>query len=87
LINAVGIGVRTPLIAWLNNRILFALENANLSLPIANFVISQNLALAISIGFILIWNFFANRYWTYGDVPIGAASAGPIHENQKETKL
>jgi len=34
-------------------------------------VISQNLALAISIIIVSFWNFFANRYWTYGNVPDG----------------
>lgn len=73
LINLVGILVRTPLIAWLNNLILKALNNAAIRLPVENFVISQNAALAVSILIILFWNFFANRYWTYGDVPIGTA--------------
>jgi putative flippase GtrA len=71
LINLVGILVRTPLISWLNKLILDALNNAAIRLPLENFVISQNAALAISILIILFWNFFANRYWTYGDVPIG----------------
>ena len=71
LINLVGILVRTPLISWLNNLILQALNNASIRLPLENFVVSQNAALAVSILIILFWNFFANRYWTYGDVPIG----------------
>jgi putative flippase GtrA len=71
LINLVGILVRTPLISWLNNIILNALNNAAIRLPVKDFVISQNAALAVSILIILFWNFFANRYWTYGDVPIG----------------
>jgi putative flippase GtrA len=30
--------------------------------------LGSNIAQAISIGIILFWNFFANRYWTYNDV-------------------
>ena len=71
LINLVGILVRTPLISWLNNLVLNALNNTGIRLPLENFVVSQNTALAVSILIILFWNFFANRYWTYGDVPIG----------------
>ena len=71
LINIVGILIRTPLIAWLNNLILNLLEQTNVILPVDDFVLSQNLALAGSIVIILFWNFFANRYWTYGDIPIG----------------
>jgi putative flippase GtrA len=74
VINLAGILVRTPLITWLNNLILKSLNNAAIRFPVENFVISQNLALAVSISIILFWNFFANRYWTYGDVPIGNAN-------------
>lgn len=28
----------------------------------------SNIAQAISIGIVMFWNFFANRYWTYNDV-------------------
>jgi len=77
LINLVGIVIRTPLIFWLNNVILGMLEQATINLPLENFVLSQNLALAASILIILFWNFFANRYWTYGDVPIGENNHQP----------
>lgn len=70
LINVVGILIRTLLIAWLNGLILKLLEKTSMNLPVEDFVLSQNLALAVSIVIILFWNFFANRYWTYGDVPI-----------------
>ena len=30
--------------------------------------LGSNIAQAISIGIVLFWNFFANRYWTYNDV-------------------
>lgn len=72
LINIVGIMIRTPLITWLNQLIVGLLDRSSINLPVANSVISQNLALAATIIIILFWNFFANRYWTYGDVPIGA---------------
>jgi len=71
LINVIGILIRTPLINWLNRLILRLLEQIEINLPVKDFVISQNLALAISIVIILFWNFFANRRWTYGDIPIG----------------
>ena len=71
IINLIGLFIRTPLISWLNNLILNVLKNASLNIRVENFVISQNLALAISILIILFWNFFANRFWTYNDVPVG----------------
>jgi putative flippase GtrA len=72
LINLVGIAIRTPMITWLDKVLLRLIDQSSLSLPIENFVISQNLALACSVGVIMLWNFFANRYWTYSDVPMGA---------------
>ena len=69
IISMVGILIRTPLIPWLDKQLLSLLENAQISLLLSNDVISQNLALAISILIILFWNYFANRYWTYAEVP------------------
>jgi len=71
IINIVGITIRTPLISWLDQLINGMLEKINMSLPIENFVLSQNLALAISISIIMLWNYFANRYWTFRDIPSG----------------
>ena len=87
LINLVGIAIRTPLIAWLNKMILNSLTNSTTTLPLEDTVISQNLALALSVGVIMLWNFFANRYWTYSDVPVGAESKlRPGSETQPGTK-
>jgi len=87
LINLVGIAIRTPLIAWLNKMILNSLTNSTTTLPLGNTIISQNLALALSVGVIMLWNFFANRYWTYSDVPVGAESKlRPGSETQPGTK-
>lgn len=77
LINVLGILIRTPLISWLNRIILNVIEDASLNMPFENFILSQNLALTVSIGIILFWNFFANRYWTYNNVPIGEANSKP----------
>jgi len=57
IINIIGITIRTPLISWLDGLILN--------------VISQNLALAVSISIIMLWNYFANRYWTFKNIPSG----------------
>lgn len=71
IINIIGILIRTPLVPWFNDRILSLLNNLDLSLPINNFVISQNLSLAVSILLVTFWNYFANRYWTYNNIPDG----------------
>lgn len=70
VINIIGILIRTPLISWFDQQILNLLADINLNLPVKDLVISQNLALALSIFIVTFWNFFANRYWTYGNVPV-----------------
>ena len=79
LINLVGILVRTPLVTWFDKLILNFLDKSSYSLPLENYIISQNLALTGAIGIILLWNFFANRYWTYSDVPKEAPQPGQIN--------
>lgn len=68
IINTIGILIRTPLITWMDQRIFSLLKQTAVDFPFSNMVISQNLALAFAIIIILLWNFFANRYWTYNDI-------------------
>jgi putative flippase GtrA len=69
VVSFIGLGIRTPLFAWLER--LFT-KLAPGILP-KNFfltptVVSHNIALAIVIVVVMIWNFFANRHWTYNDI-------------------
>ena len=74
IINIIGIMIRTPLLPWLDKIIFRLLNQIDLAFPLSNQVISQNIALAISISIIILWNFFANRFWTYNNVPMGENS-------------
>ncbi len=71
LINVIGIAIRTPLISWLDQLILRFINQLNMNISIENYVISQNLALAVSISIVMLWNYFANRYWTFRNIPSG----------------
>lgn len=70
LISMIGLAIRTPLFAFLEGplRNLFT----RLDLPTFTFLdadfLGHNLALAIAILVVMFWNFFVNRYFTYGDV-------------------
>ena len=70
VINVIGIGIRIPLLAVLEN----VLINASASLfPGGLWILppeklGQNLGLAVAILVVMLWNFFANRLWTYNDV-------------------
>ena len=74
LINGIGILVRTPIIL-LSEKVLFGILSglfSDVAFPFAKFLtierIAENLAVVIAILIILLWNFFANRLWTYNDV-------------------
>jgi len=69
IINVVGLGIRTPLLAFLEKVLIPFFEK---TLPAGFFfpadVVAHNIALAIAILVVMLWNFIANRYWTYNDV-------------------
>ena len=67
LINVVGLLIRTPTIAGLENPIEDLAVRLGVGAEAAN-VVGHNLALAIAIGIVMMWNYFANRYWTYNDI-------------------
>jgi putative flippase GtrA len=69
VINLIGLGIRTPLFAWLENVLTRFFADI---LP-SNFIFSStfichNFSLALVILVVMLWNFFANRFWTYNDV-------------------
>jgi putative flippase GtrA len=69
VVSVTGIVLRLPIIALTHlpfTRLAEAIF-ANLSPELIQ-RIGDNMALALSVLVILFWNFFVNRYWTYGDV-------------------
>ncbi len=69
LVNLVGLFVRTPLFAGLRAPWTRLAERLPVAwLPMSPPALGNNLALACAVGVVLIWNFVANRLWTYNDV-------------------
>lgn len=68
LVNLIGLGIRTPIFAVLHLPLRELVEAVPYSLPLSPEMIGNNLALGVAVGIVLFWNFFVNRYWTYGDV-------------------
>lgn len=69
LVNVIGLGIRTPLFTFLEKVLVRAFAGW---LP-KNFFLSStfmghNSALACAVLVVMLWNFFANRFWTYNDV-------------------
>lgn len=78
LISVIGLGIRTPLFAFLHTALARLFTRV---LPPQFFVspefVGYNLALAIAIVVVMLWNFFANRYWTYNDVDKAPSETAP----------
>lgn len=71
LIYLIALGIRVVVISlvypvWADT-VYTMFFNASASRVTANHL-GANLAQATAIGVTLLWNFFANRYWTFGDV-------------------
>jgi putative flippase GtrA len=69
VISIMGLAIRVPLLAFLEPVILRLLNLLPLEIPPSLItVIGDNITLAIAVLIVMFWNFFVNRYWTYGDV-------------------
>jgi putative flippase GtrA len=68
IINVIGLVIRTPLLALLEKGLIPLFSRV---LPENFFTpefVGHNISLAIAILVVMIWNYIANRYWTYNDV-------------------
>jgi len=69
IVSLVGLGIRTPLFAWMEKTLIRSLAAI---LPknfiFSNVFLGHNIALAIAILVVMMWNFYANRFWTYNDI-------------------
>ncbi|NMC45455.1 MAG: GtrA family protein [Chloroflexi bacterium] len=66
IISVIGLIIRTPLFAALENPLILALEKSIApDFFLSAQTIGHNVALAIAIVVVLFWNYFANRFWTY----------------------
>lgn len=68
LVSLIGLIIRTPLFALIEHNLLRLLSGAMPVRWISAQVVAHNIALAVVIGVVMIWNFIANRYWTYNDI-------------------
>jgi putative flippase GtrA len=73
IVSLVGLAIRTPLFAVLEAPAIRTagrfLTDVPSSVSIPPDTVGRNLALAVAVGVVLVWNFLANRHWTYSDAP------------------
>ena len=68
IVSLMGLLIRTPLFAWME-KVLIPIAEKFIPNILTPTIIGHNLALAIAIGVVLLWNYFANRLWTFKSVP------------------
>lgn len=66
LVNVVGLGIRTLLFALIEKPII-GLAAKFIPHILTPTVVGHNLTLATVILVVMLWNYFANRYWTFKD--------------------
>jgi len=68
VVSLIGLSIRTPLFAYLEPHLIGFIERTMPGLPFSSTVLGHNIGLSIAIVVVMMWNFFANRLWTYSDV-------------------
>ena len=66
-VNTAGLAIRYPILHYVEPLLdKFFIEIPN----IASYheVLSHNITLAFAVGVVMMWNFLANRFWTYSDI-------------------
>jgi putative flippase GtrA len=65
----IGLAIRVPILKVGEPLVLKILNQAPVTLTtLKPEIIAKNLVLALAIVVVMLWNYFANRYWTYADV-------------------
>lgn len=69
VVSVIGLFIRIPTLAFMEPRVLAVIEQLPLEFRFLTAdTIGDNVTLAIAVIIVMFWNFFVNRYWTYGDV-------------------
>ena len=69
LVSSMGLIIRIPLFAYLEPRMIsLSSQIFPPSFLLSSTFVGHNSSLAIAVLVVMMWNFFANRFWTYNDV-------------------
>jgi putative flippase GtrA len=68
VVNLLGLGIRTLVLTIMTPVYLDLVGHLPVDFPLRSTILGENMALVTAVGVVLFWNFFVNRYWTYGDV-------------------
>jgi putative flippase GtrA len=68
IVSLIGLGIRFMFFTWMEPPLITLFTGAPAHGIMTPDFLGHNITLTVSIGVVLLWNFFANRYWTYADV-------------------
>jgi len=68
MVNVAGLAIRLPILHFLEPPMRQALDRFSWTNPLTPVLLGKNFTLVVAVGVVMLWNFFANRYWTYNDV-------------------
>ncbi len=69
LVSLIGLAIRTILFSLLETSFIRIAEKIlPATFPLTAVTVGHNAMLAFAILIVMLWNFIANRYWTYSDV-------------------
>jgi len=68
IVSCLGLAIRIPLFAWLE-KVLIPLAAKTIPNVLTPTIVGHNVALALVIGVVMLWNYFVNRFWTFKNVP------------------
>lgn len=68
IVSGIGLLIRTPILVFLVPAFVSLFQSVSLPQALAAEVLGRNVALAIVIGIVMLWNFIVNRFWTFNDV-------------------
>lgn len=64
VVNTAGVAIRIPILHLAEPPLLRLFERLNVRL-FSPELLARNATLALAVGIVMLWNFFAHRYWTY----------------------
>jgi putative flippase GtrA len=72
VVSIIGLTIRTPIFAFVEtplSRLFASMEWIFTLLPsLSPIWLGHNFSLALAVIVVMMWNFFVNRFWTYGDI-------------------
>ncbi len=68
IVSCLGLAIRVPLLAWMD-KIFTNLAQKMIPTFLTPTIVGHNVALALVIGVVMLWNFIVNRLWTFRNVP------------------